>query len=328
MHLVARTLLGAEVFADPERATKLWRWLNRPGRRNGGARCEPQPRGIVAACVMPNHVHSLEETDDARAARIRLARSLAWFGRLIGVFPLWAPLPPAQVVPDRLHLLRQIRYVHLNPCRAGLVDDPLRWPWSTHRALIGAAMNPVVDAARVARLVQYGARDFASWFHAYVSGDPTAAVAGTPMPVPAETRVVAAVPLADVISAARAATADSPRRVDFHRLAVALAYDQGWRDNEVIALTLGVGVRHVRRLASAPAPNSLRLGRLYLGDERLRALPGTTHGAPRRFLARVRTAQEERGGRGGPLPPLPASGSRSIRPDIICPRPAVDGGIG
>jgi putative transposase len=34
------------------------------------------------------------------------------------------------------------RYVVLNPVRAGIVDAPEQWPWSSHRAMIGEAPPP------------------------------------------------------------------------------------------------------------------------------------------------------------------------------------------
>src|SRR5947207_2330907 len=40
-------------------------------------------------------------------------------------------------VLDDQHLLSTIRYVALNPVRAGLVAMPDRWPWSTYGQLIG-----------------------------------------------------------------------------------------------------------------------------------------------------------------------------------------------
>jgi REP element-mobilizing transposase RayT len=38
------------------------------------------------------------------------------------------------------HLLRACRYVALNPVRAGLVDAPAEWIWSSYRATIGMAL--------------------------------------------------------------------------------------------------------------------------------------------------------------------------------------------
>jgi hypothetical protein len=44
-------------------------------------------------------------------------------------------------------MLATIRYVALNPVRAGLVTRPEDWPWSSHAALMNGAMHPgTIDA--------------------------------------------------------------------------------------------------------------------------------------------------------------------------------------
>ena len=40
------------------------------------------------------------------------------------------------------YLLQLIRYIHLNPVRAGLVKDPVSYPWSSHRAYLGREELP------------------------------------------------------------------------------------------------------------------------------------------------------------------------------------------
>lgn len=259
VHLVARTLFGVRPFRDSAAAWDLWRALSR------GA------QDTVAACLMPNHLHQIEETADPDAARRRLALRLAAFSRKQGWSRLWERLPAPGLIPDARHLLRQVRYVHLNPCRAGLVPDPLCWPWSTHRGAVGAELEPWVTSERMARCLDYNAGGFAAWFHRYVSSDPHVAVSGTPLPAPGPERAVAELPLARVVEAA-CALAPSPARLRC-QLAVVLAYDQGWRDAAVVASALGITSRAVRRLARRDSAELLRVGRLYLADQRLRHVP-------------------------------------------------------
>lgn len=40
------------------------------------------------------------------------------------------------------YLLEVCRYVELNPVRAGMVEEAEAWPWSSHRAHIGAVPRP------------------------------------------------------------------------------------------------------------------------------------------------------------------------------------------
>lgn len=163
-HLVAR---APDLSHDREARVDLWRRLRRRF---------PQ----VAACVlMPDHLHLLALDADAATAHRMLAIELrAWTRRHRPGLRTWAPTPRAVAIPDLHHLRRQIRYVHLNPCRAHLVSDPLSWEWSTHRDATGCVANPWPHLPTLARC--FPAQDLAAAIHRYVSSDPSVAVAGTP----------------------------------------------------------------------------------------------------------------------------------------------------
>jgi putative transposase len=48
----------------------------------------------------------------------------------------------ALLVDADSYLLELIRYIHLNPVRARMVEDPADFPWSGHRAFLGLASVP------------------------------------------------------------------------------------------------------------------------------------------------------------------------------------------
>ena len=48
----------------------------------------------------------------------------------------------AELVDGEAHLLTVLRYVHLNPVRAGICRDPSGWPWSSYRATVGLEPAP------------------------------------------------------------------------------------------------------------------------------------------------------------------------------------------
>lgn len=167
VHHIARAAPGRLLFTRDIDALLLWDDL---------ASAFPEQE---AACLMPDHLHLLLPHDDpgdrlrrvmaAHACRIRFSTGRRG--------PLWSPRAPAEFVPDAKHARRLVRYVHLNPCRAGLVADPLGWAFSTHRDRTGFAARPVVQIA-----------DDPSAFHRFVSADGTVDPAGTPLPpVPWET---------------------------------------------------------------------------------------------------------------------------------------------
>ena len=47
-------------------------------------------------------------------------------------------------------LAQLLRYVALNPVRAGLCADPASWPWSSHAALLSGETHPLVSTERIA----------------------------------------------------------------------------------------------------------------------------------------------------------------------------------
>lgn len=252
VHLTARLEFGREPLSVEARH-ELWR------------RLRDRWPDAAAASLLPEHLHMLAPTNDPARERARLARVLGAAFRGQGP-AVWRRIPEPTRIQDRAHLKRQIRYVHLNPTRARLVGDPLEWPWSTHRGVVGAEVDPWVTADSLARRLGEQRVGFEERFHAHVSGDPSAAVGGTPFPIPAPPRVVAAEPLAVIVRAALAATPWS-RESERLRNIVVLAHHQGWSDTEAIAEACGVTPRTVRRLRDTPPPSAAVL--LCLGDFRL-----------------------------------------------------------
>ncbi len=261
VHLVASASDPQFPLADPTSARWLWLRLRRAFSH------------ALATCLMPQHVHIVTPALGARAAAARLGQALSGHSRHLGSTHIWQPVPPARIIPNDDHLLRALRYVHLNPCREKecVCSDPLEWPYSTHRGVIGAEIDPWVSAERLGAWFGRHPANVPAWFHAYVSGDPSVAVAGTPLPRPAQPCTLQRHPLADIVVAAEAATPWSslPER---RQVFVWLAYSCGWTNAVENARALGVHPHTIRRLArNAPNPAHLAPALLCLGDARLRA---------------------------------------------------------
>ncbi len=158
-HFALRSPLRTPLVEDLEECRALWRIL------------VERVTGIVAMTIMPNHVHVLcADPDPSPIERVcnAFARWRNAYREEAGV--VWLPLdPPRESGPDRLR--RDARYVHLNPVRAGLVSDPLAWPFSVYRDAVDLAPWPLRKPTQ----------DVVG-FHRYVSSDPTVAVAGTSLP--------------------------------------------------------------------------------------------------------------------------------------------------
>lgn len=195
---------------------------------------------LHALCVMPDHLHVLAPVD----VRARVGRALGGLARRRNHREgrggaLVQPLPRAVAVSGASKQRRSVRYVHLNPCRAGLVDDPLAWPLSTHRDAVGLTWPPV------------GPRRHTGRFDAYVSGDPTAQVAGTPLPLEVN-RVEALDDVLRAVSVVTGVRGDRVARVAEARgLLRAAVDDLAPTSHRALARWLGVSRT---TLAHSPAP--------------------------------------------------------------------------
>jgi hypothetical protein len=230
-----------------------------------------------AALLMPAHCHTVAVAESRDVARIRLAHILGAASRRCrraGEEPIrWDPVPEPTVVPDLQKLRRDVRYVVMNPCRAHLARDPLEWLWSTHRDVVGAVADPWVSAARLANALGQPVSGFRSWFHRYVSGDPSCDTRGTAAARKAPALEHSRHPLQRVATAALAATRSAPgalRERSPARLAfVLLAAQQGWRDADELARVCAVTRGAVYRLWKHEEPALVAAAALCLGDDRL-----------------------------------------------------------
>lgn len=116
---------------------------------------------LVALCIMPDHVHPLATRDVRVELRAALSGYTRWLQhRIGGRGPLFRPIEPPVVRRSAQKILRDQRYVELNPCRDELVVDPLAWPLSTWRDRLGLAWPPVRDRVNdPARWYEYATRD-------------------------------------------------------------------------------------------------------------------------------------------------------------------------
>lgn len=164
LHLVARAASGAQPFHDRRACADLWKHLGKSF-------------GLIACVLMPDHVHVLAELNPRSALR-SFSRVLSAFRvraqAATGIDFEWEPLPrPEKVQRDKRHIARTIRYIHLNPVRDALCDDPLEWEWSTHRDWAGAVAHPCIDRVRWGQAMGRTETMCPAWLHEYVSSDPS-----------------------------------------------------------------------------------------------------------------------------------------------------------
>ena len=241
-------------MAEPASAEWLWQHL---------------PRAFpdaVASELMPDHLHGL--VPDADAPLLRLARVLRHHCRKFGT--RW-DIGPATPVHTVAIARRTARYIILNPVRSQLVHDPLEWPWSSLRDVVGATADPWAGADVIASHLGFTSAQF----HAYVAADATCSPTARFPPSVLHPDTPMAVSLAAIAEACAAALRSHPAQIRtkgsrMRATFVALAYRVGAPRQTDLAAACGVTTRTVRLLRSAADPTDLRAALRCLTDPRLR----------------------------------------------------------
>jgi putative transposase len=96
---------------------------------------------IHGYCLMSNHYH-LEIT----TPKENISRSIQWINQSYASYVniryqrsghLFQGRFKSVVIEAESHLAALTRYIHLNPVRAGIVSNPIEYPWSSYRAYMG-----------------------------------------------------------------------------------------------------------------------------------------------------------------------------------------------
>lgn len=148
-HLTARGSNRQAIFLDDSDRLDFLSRLGRVAARRGVS--------CFAYCLMGNHIHLVVQAEPdgiapalrdllgghARAFNTRHGRSGHVFGdRFHHV-----------LISDDAQMMATLRYVALNPVRAGLTDAAEAWPWSSYAALVRGVVHPgTVEPDRVLAL--------------------------------------------------------------------------------------------------------------------------------------------------------------------------------
>lgn len=99
-----------------------------------------------AFCLMNNHYHLLIETPNPNLAAGMRHQNGVYTQKFNKVHHqvghLFQGRYKAIIIEKESHLLEAARYVVLNPVRAGLMDDPSGWKWSSYNATVGDSEKP------------------------------------------------------------------------------------------------------------------------------------------------------------------------------------------
>jgi REP element-mobilizing transposase RayT len=164
-HVTSRGNNGQAIVCDSADAERLVRRLGMVVRRCGWL--------CYAYCLLNNHFHLLVGTPEPNLGRgmqlLNGEYARSFNGRHGRTGHLFGAPYHAEAVQQDGHLLETIRYVTLNPVRAGACGHAQAWPWSSYRATAGLAPRGFVCVERVLRLFADDAQEGRSRFVAFVA---------------------------------------------------------------------------------------------------------------------------------------------------------------
>src|SRR5574342_1025816 len=104
---------------------------------------------VHAYCLMTNHVHLLITPRDAIGCALLMKHLAQRHAKRINgkqgrTGTLWEGRPYSGLVASDEYALACYRYIELNPVRAGMVDHPAKYRWSSYAANLGSDLHSFV----------------------------------------------------------------------------------------------------------------------------------------------------------------------------------------
>lgn len=118
------------------------------------AACTERGVRCLAWCLMPNHTHLILRPSDPDGLRAALAEAHRRYSRRVNLAQGWTGClwqgRFASYPMDDAHLMVAVRYVELNPVRAGLAERAEDWRWSSAKAHVTGRVDGFTDLTALA----------------------------------------------------------------------------------------------------------------------------------------------------------------------------------
>jgi len=137
-HVIVRGNAGQDIFSSDQDRYRFYLFLQEGQEKFAHL--------IHAFCLMTNHVHLILQVQEISLSRILQnlsQRYTIWVNWREGRRGhLFQGRYKAVLIDADTYLLELIRYIHLNPVRAGIVKRSEDYRWSSHRAYLGKENIP------------------------------------------------------------------------------------------------------------------------------------------------------------------------------------------
>jgi putative transposase len=144
-HVILRGNAGQDIFSRDKDRLRFYFFIEEGRERFNYL--------IHAFCLMRNHVHLVLQVGEISISRVLQnlsQRYTVWVNRQKGrTGHLFQGRYKAILIDADRYLLALVRYIHLNPIRAGIARVPEDYHWSSHRAYLGREQLPWLTTSTV-----------------------------------------------------------------------------------------------------------------------------------------------------------------------------------
>lgn len=139
-HVVVRGNHKDDIFMNRNDYLQYMKYLNETN--------EKYPFKLYSYCLMTNHVHLLIATIDIEIWTIM--KDINWHYstyfnyKYEKVGHLFQDRYYAELIERESYLLQVSKYIHLNPVKACIVDNPIKYPWSSYGVYMGLYRSSLV----------------------------------------------------------------------------------------------------------------------------------------------------------------------------------------
>ncbi len=208
-HLIARGNDRQDIFHSHEDRQRFLALLLKEKVRS--------PFFLYAYCLMTNHIHLLlerqAETIGSIMQRVLGGYSHYYNRRYKHIGHVFQGRHKSMLCQSDRYLAELVRYIHLNPVRAGMVTMPEEYPYSSHRAYLGLQPDDLTAIDPVIRLFGSKRESAIEHFKTYVLAE-TGLVASEAFDSPAEGYILGS---EEFVDSTIHRIGDTPRRRSEHR---------------------------------------------------------------------------------------------------------------
>jgi len=137
-HVIMRGVNKQVIFEDSEDRQKFINILQKYQEESG--------YGILGWCLMSNHVHLVMQFKDEDIStsmhKIQVSYAKYFNGKYERVGHLFQNRYASEPVENSQYFVTLIHYLHMNPVKAGIVDEPGKYVWSSFREYANGFGDP------------------------------------------------------------------------------------------------------------------------------------------------------------------------------------------